>query len=169
MSVRRFKKVSVEKGVIESYIHGAGKIGVLVKLECDKESDELNVIAKNIAMQVAATNPLFLNRTEVDNETLEKEKEIYRVQALNEGKPENIVEKMTLGRVQKYYKENCLLEQVWVRDADYTITRYLQEKSKEIGAEISLVAFVRFERGEGLAKKEENFAEEVQKQVEKSK
>ena len=169
MAVRRFNKLTVENGVIESYIHGAGKIGVLVKLECDKSSDELSVIAKNIAMQVAATNPLFLNRDEVDTETLEKEKEIYRVQALNEGKPENIVEKMTVGRIQKYYKENCLIEQVWVRDADYTIKKYLLEKSKAIGADITLAAFVRFERGEGLAKKEENFAEEVKKQVEKSK
>ena len=165
MNVRRFKRLTVENGVIESYIHGGGRIGVLVKVECGKADDILSVIAKDVAMQVAATNPLFLSRNDVDNETLEKEKEIYRVQALNEGKPENIVEKMTMGRMKKYYKENCLLEQVWVKDADYTITKYLQEKSKAIGSEITVTEFVRFERGEGIEKKEENFAEEVQKQA----
>ena len=165
MNVRRFKRLTVENGVIESYIHGGGRIGVLVKVECGKADDILSVIAKDVAMQVAATNPLFLSRNDVDNETLEKEKEIYRVQALNEGKPEAIVEKMTMGRIQKYYKENCLLEQVWVKDADYTITKYLQEKSKAIGSEIAVTEFVRFERGEGIEKKEENFAEEVQKQA----
>ncbi len=169
MNVRRFSKLSVDNGVIESYIHGGGRIGVLVKLECEKENPELSVIAKDICMQVAATNPLFLNREQVDNETLEQEKEIYRVQALNEGKPEAIVEKMTMGRIQKYYKENCLVEQIWVKNPDYTITKYLQEKSKEIGAPISIAAFIRFERGEGIAKKEENFAEEVQKQLQKNK
>lgn len=165
MNVRRFMRLSVENGVIESYVHGGGRIGVLVKLECANESTILNTVAKDIAMHVAATNPLFLSRNDVDNETLEKEKEIYRVQALNEGKPEAIVEKMTMGRIQKYYKENCLLEQIWVKDADYTITKYLQEKSREVGSEISIAAFVRFERGEGIEKKEENFAEEVQKQA----
>jgi len=165
MAVRRFKKLTVEHGAIESYIHGGGRIGVLVMLECEKDSDVLKVVAKDVAMQVAATNPLFLNRDAVDNESLEKEKEIYRVQALNEGKPEKIVEKMVVGRVQKYYKENCLVEQVWVRNADLTIEKYLQEKSKEVGAPITIGAFVRFEKGEGIEKKEENFAEEVQKQI----
>lgn len=165
MALRRFEKLSVEKGVIESYIHGAGRIGVLVKLQCEKESELLKEIAKDVAMQVAATNPLFLNRDGVDVETLEKEKEIYRVQALNEGKPEKIVEKMIGGRIQKYYKENCLVEQVWVKNPDLTIEKHLQEKSKEVGAPITVAAFVRFEKGEGIEKKEENFAEEVQKQM----
>ena len=165
MNVRRFEKLVVENGAIESYIHGGGRIGVLVKVECEKESPVLREVAKDVAMQVAATNPLFLNREAVDNEALEKEKEIYRVQALNEGKPENIVEKMVVGRVQKYYKENCLVEQVWVRNPDLTIEKYLKEKSKEVGAPITVGAFVRFEKGEGIEKKEENFAEEVQKQM----
>ncbi|MGE5629399.1 MAG: translation elongation factor Ts [Solirubrobacterales bacterium] len=169
MSVRRFNKLTVDNGVIESYVHGGGRIAVLVKLECEKASPELSVVAKDVAMQVAAANPLFLNREAVDNATLEQEKEIYRVQALNEGKPEAIVEKMTMGRIQKYYKENCLIEQIWVKNPDYTITKYLQEKSKEVGAPISIAAFVRYERGEGIEKKEENFAEEVQKQLEKNK
>lgn len=165
MAVRRFEKLAVENGVIESYIHGGGRIGVLVKVECEKESSILKEVAKDVAMQVAATNPLFLNRDAVDNESLEKEKEIYRVQALNEGKPEKIVDKMVIGRVQKYYKENCLVEQVWVKNPDLTIEKYLQEKSKEVGAPITIAAYVRFEKGEGIEKKEENFAEEVQKQM----
>lgn len=169
MTVRRFAKFSVENGVIQSYIHGGGRIGVLVELACAAQSDALKEVAKDIAMHVAATNPLFLDRSSVDTETLEKEKEIYRVQALNEGKPEKIVEKMVEGRVQKYYKEVCLVDQVWVKNPDYTITKYLQEKSKEIGSPITITRFVRFERGEGIEKKEENFAEEVQKQMQQGK
>jgi elongation factor Ts len=169
MAVRRFKKLEVKNGVVESYIHGGGTIGVLVALECDKASDILPTVAKDIAMQVAAANPLFLDKNEVDNDTLNKEREIYKVQAMNEGKPEKIAEKMVEGRIQKYYKENCLIEQVWIRNSDYTISKYLLEKSKEIGSEIKLTGFVRFEKGEGIEKKEENFAEEVKKQMEQSK
>ncbi len=165
MSVRRFEKFSIENGVVQSYIHGGGRIGVLVELACEKQDDVLIQIAKDVAMQIAAANPLFLDNTCVDNETLEKEKEIYRVQALNEGKPANIVEKMVMGRVNKYYKEVCLVEQIWVKNSDYTITKYLQEESKKLGADIKVTRFARFERGEGIEKKEENFAEEVQRQV----
>ena len=165
MSVRRFEKFSIENGVVQSYIHGGGRIGVLVELACDKKDDVLIKIAKDIAMQIAAASPLFLDNTCVDNETLDKEKEIYRVQALNEGKPAKIVEKMVEGRVNKYYKEVCLLEQIWVKDADYTITKLLQEESKKLGADIKVTRFVRFERGEGIEKKVENFAEEVARQV----
>lgn len=163
MSVRRFERFAIENGIVQSYVHGNGKIGVLVELACEKQDPALAVIGKDIAMQVAAANPLFLNKDAVDNDALEKEKEIYRVQALNEGKPENIVEKMVMGRVNKYYKEVCLIEQVWVKNGDYTITKYLQEESKKIGAEITVTRFARFERGEGIEKKEDNFAEEVQK------
>lgn len=163
ISVRRFKKFNVENGIIQSYIHGNGKIGVLVQLDCEKQDDVLKTIGKDVAMQVAAANPLFLNKDAVDNESLEKEKEIFRVQALNEGKPENIVEKMVMGRINKYYKEVCLVEQVWVKNGDYTISKYLQEESKKIGASIEIANFERFERGEGIEKKEDNFAEEVQK------
>jgi len=166
MSVRRFQKFSIENGIVQSYIHGGGRIGVLVELSCEKQDDALAKIAKDVAMQIAAASPLFLDNTCVDTETLEKEKEIYRVQALNEGKPEKIVEKMVMGRVNKYYKEVCLLEQVWVKNADYTITKYLQEESKKLGADIKVTRFVRFERGEGIEKKIENFAEEVKRQVE---
>lgn len=163
MTVRRFEKFQVEAGIVQSYIHGGGRIGVLVELACDAENAVLAEVAKDVCMQVAAVNPLFLDKTQVDNESLEKEKEIYRVQALNEGKPENIVEKMVMGRIQKYYKEVCLLDQVWVKNGDLTISKYLQEKSKEIGSPISISRFVRFERGEGIEKAEDNFAEEVAK------
>lgn len=169
MNVRRFEKFSVEEGVIQGYIHGNGRIGVVVELACKVQNDVVKTVAKDLAMQVAAANPLFLDASSVDAETLEKEKEIYRVQASNEGKPANIVEKMVEGRVKKYFKEVCLLEQVWVKNPDYTITKYLQEKSKEIGETITVNRFVRFERGEGIEKKEENFAEEVQKQMQQVK
>lgn len=169
MAVRRYKKLEVKSGVVESYIHGGGTIGVLVDLECEKESDILSTVAKDIAMQVAATNPLFLDKNGVDKASLDKEKEIYKLQAINEGKPEKIAEKMVEGRIQKYYKENCLVEQVWIRNSDYTILKYLAEKSKEIGSEIKLISFVRFEKGEGIEKKEENFADEVNRQIEQSK
>lgn len=165
MSVRRFQKFSIENGIVQSYIHGGGRIGVLVELACEKQDDVLITIAKDVAMQIAAASPLFLDNTCVDKDTLEKEKEIYRVQAINEGKPEKIVEKMVMGRVNKYFKEVCLLEQIWVKNADYTITKYLKEESKKLGAEIKVTRFERFERGEGIEKKEENFAEEVQRQV----
>jgi len=164
MTVRRFEKFSVENGVIESYIHGGGRIGVVVELNSESTNTEvLKVVAKDVAMQVAAANPTFLSREDVDQVSLEKEKEIYRVQALNEGKPEKIVEKMVMGRIQKYYKEVCLLDQAWVKDGDKSISKYLDEKSKEVGSPITINRFVRFERGEGIEKAEDNFAEEVAK------
>ena len=163
MTVRRFEKVAVENGVVQSYIHGGGRIGVLVQLACDSNSSELTQVAKDVCMQIAAANPLFLSENEVDSKALETEKEIYRAQALNEGKPEKIVEKMVEGRIKKYYKEVCLLNQPWVKDADKSISKYLEEKSKEVGSPITVKKYFRFERGEGIEKKEENFAEEVAK------
>ena len=163
MTVRRFEKVAVENGVAQSYIHGGGRIGVLVQLACDSNSSELTQVAKDVCMQIAAANPLFLSENEVDSKALETEKEIYRAQALNEGKPEKIVEKMVEGRIKKYYKEVCLLNQPWVKDADKSISKYLEEKSKEVGSPITVQKYFRFERGEGIEKKEENFAEEVAK------
>ncbi|MBB6696140.1 translation elongation factor Ts [Clostridium algidicarnis] len=169
MNIRRFVKLNVQNGVISSYVHGGGRIGVLVELGCENSNEILETVAKDVAMQIAATNPLFLDKTSVDQVSIEKEREIYKVQALNEGKPEKIVEKMVEGRIQKYYKEVCLVEQVWVKDADYTISKYLKEKSKEVGSEIKINRFERFEKGEGIEKKEENFAEEVQKQMQQGK
>ncbi|MCR4943463.1 MAG: translation elongation factor Ts [Clostridium sp.] len=165
MTVRRFKKVSVDNGVVKTYIHGGGRIGVVVELACDTQSDVVVDLAKELCMQVAAANPLFLSKEDVDQEALEKEKEIYRVQALNEGKPEKIVEKMVMGRIQKYYKEVCLLEQLWVKDNDKSIAKLVEEKAKEVGSPITVKSFVRYERGEGIEKVEEDFAAEVAKQM----
>ncbi len=165
MNLRRFEKFAIDNGVIQSYIHGNGRIGVLVELACDSESPVLLEVAKDLCMQVAAANPLFIGREDVDHESLDKEREIYRVQALNEGKPEKIVDKMVEGRIQKYYKEVCLVDQLWVKNPDMSITKYLQEKSKEVGSPIKVTRFARFEKGEGIEKKEEDFAEEVAKQM----
>ena len=126
---------------------------------------EKDAYCTDILMQVAAANPLFLTEADVDQESINKEKEIYRVQALNEGKPENIVEKMVEGRIKKYYKEVCLMDQVWVKDGDKTITKFVDEKAKEVGSPISVTEFVRYERGEGIEKVVEDFAAEVAKQM----
>ena len=150
MTVRRFVKFNIENGAIASYIHGGGRIGVMVEVACDTDSAVLEEVAREVCMQV-------------DNEALEKEKEIYRVQALNEGKPEKIVDKMVMGRIQKYYKEVCLLDQAWVKDGDKSIAKFLEEKSKEVGSPITITRYARFERGEGIEKVEEDFAAEVAK------
>lgn len=165
MTVRRFERFSVEKGVLQTYIHGGGRIGVVVELASENDSPVLVDLAKELCMQVAAANPLFLDKSSVDQDAIEKEKEIYRVQALNEGKPENIVDKMVMGRIQKYYKEVCLVDQPWVKDADKTITKLVEEKSKEAGSQITVTKFTRFERGEGIEKVVEDFAEEVARQM----
>lgn len=164
MNVRRFVKYASEDGLIASYTHMNGKIGVLVQVKSDNVNDDVKKVARDVAMHVAATNPLFLSKDEVDADTLEKEKEIYRVQALNEGKPEKIVEKMVMGRVSKYYKEVCLLEQPFVKNPDQTVAQYVKDSAKEFGA-IEIVKFARFEKGEGIEKKQEDFAAEVAAQM----
>ena len=165
MTIRRFAKFDVNNGLVKTYVHGGGRIGVAVELACDTQSPVVEEVARELCMQVAAANPLYLDESAVDQEAIEKEKEIYRVQALNEGKPENIVEKMVLGRIKKYYKEVCLVDQLWVKDGDKIIKKLLEEKSKEVGSPITISKFVRFERGEGIEKVEENFAEEVARQI----
>lgn len=165
MTIRRFKKFSVEKGALQTYVHGGGRIGVVVKVECDTESEVLSEVGKDLCMQIAAANPLFLTEDQVDQESIEKEKEIYRVQALNEGKPEKIVDKMVEGRIKKYYKEVCLMDQQWVKDGEKSISKFVDEKSKEVGSPIKVTEFVRFERGEGIEKVVEDFAAEVAKQM----
>lgn len=165
MTLRRVKKMTVSDGIINSYIHAGGKIGVLIKLECNSSDEVLVQLAKDLAMQAAAAYPEYLDKNSVDEDFLNKEREIYKVQAMNEGKPENIAERMVEGKIKKYYKEKCLLEQVWVKDPDYTIDRLISEKSKEVGTEVKCTEFARFERGEGVEKKVEDFAEEVQKQI----
>lgn len=169
INVRRFKRYKTENGLVHSYIHGNGKIGVLVELKSDKVDEKVVELAKDICLQIAAANPLFLHEGEVDNETLDKEREIYKVQALNEGKPEKIVDKIVEGKIKKYLKEVCLVDQIFVKDSELTITKLLKQKSKEIGSEISIASFTRFERGEGIEKAEENFAEEVKKQMQQGK
>lgn len=157
------------EGIVESYIHAGGRIGVLVEVNCETDfvgkTEQFRSFVKDIAMQIAAANPKFLSREEVSQDELDKEKEILRNQALNEGKPEKIVDKMVEGRMNKYYEENCLLEQTFVKDQDKTIEQLLNEKVAAIGEKISIRRFVRFELGEGLEKKVDNFVEEVMAQV----
>ncbi|CAH1056182.1 translation elongation factor Ts [Paenibacillus pseudetheri] len=157
------------EGVVESYIHAGGRIGVLVEINCETDfvgkTDSFKEFARDIAMQIAAANPRYVRREEVPQEDVEKEKEILKAQALNEGKPEKIIEKMVEGRIGKYYEEYCLLEQNFVKDPDKTISQLLNEKISTIGENISIRRFARFELGEGLEKKVDNFVEEVMAQV----
>lgn len=157
------------EGLVEAYIHGGGRIGVLVEVNIETDfaakNEEFKSFVKDIAMQIAASKPEYINKEDVPADVIEKEKSILRAQALNEGKPEKIVEKMVEGRIEKYYKEVCLLEQPWVKDPDKTIKQLLTEKVAAIGENIIIRRFARFERGEGVEKKEENFAEEVMKQI----
>lgn len=157
------------EGVVESYIHAGGRIGVLVEVNCETDfvgkTESFREFVRDIAMQIAATNPLFVRREDVPQEALDKEREILRNQALNEGKPAHIVDKMVEGRLAKYYEEYCLLEQAFIKDQDKTINMLLNEKVATIGEKISIRRFVRYELGEGMEKKQENFAEEVMSQV----
>ncbi len=157
------------EGVCESYIHGGGRIGVLLELNCETDfvakTDEFKGLAKDICMQIAASKPEFVRREDVPADVVEKEKEIFTSQALNEGKPANVVEKMIVGRIEKYYKEICLLEQPFIKDPDKTINQLLVERIATIGENINVRRFVRYELGEGLEKKKDNFAEEVMAQL----
>lgn len=157
------------EGVVESYIHAGGRIGVLVEVNCETDfvakTDQFKDFVRDIAMHIAASNPRYVRREEVPQEELEKEKEILKAQALNEGKPEKIVDKMVEGRIGKFYEEFCLLEQSFIKDPDKTISTLINEKISTIGENISVRRFVRFELGEGLEKKEDNFYEEVMSQV----
>ena len=159
------------EGIVESYIHMGGKIGVLVEVNCETDfvakTDTFRALVKDIAMQIAAAKPQFLSSDEVPAAEIEKEKEILRAQALNEGKPEKIVDKMVEGRIQKYFKEVCLLEQPYVKDPDKSIKQIVTEKIAEIGEKISIRRFTRYEMGEGLEKKADDFVEEVMKQTSK--
>ncbi|MFD0711303.1 translation elongation factor Ts [Paenibacillus sp. GCM10027626] len=157
------------EGVVESYIHAGGRIGVLVEINCETDfvakTDQFKDFARDVAMQIAAASPKFVSREEVSQEELEKEREILRAQALNEGKPEKIVEKMVEGRLGKYYEEFCLLEQPFIKDPDKTVQMLVNEKISTIGENISIRRFVRYELGEGLEKKVDNFVEEVMSQA----
>ncbi len=164
LDLRRFVKVTTE-GQIAGYIHGAGKIGVLVEMKTASKDAEVITMGRDIAMQVAAMNPKYVSRNDIDQEYIAHETEILTQQALNEGKPANIVEKMIKGRLEKQLKEVCLLEQPFVKNPDLTIKQLVAETAKKVDAEIEVVRVVRFEVGEGIARKEENFAEEVAKQL----
>lgn len=169
MNIRRYEKVAVENGFVSSYIHAGGKIGVLVVVETDVVNDSVKEMAKNVAMQAAALKPLYTSRDEVDAEYIAKEKEILTVAAKNEKPDANdkIIEGMVMGRINKELKEICLLDQVYVKaeDGKQSVAKYVESVAKANESNIRIVKFVRFETGEGMAKKEENFAEEVAKQM----
>ena len=167
-AVKKSGRIAAE-GIVDSYIHLGGKIGVLLEVNCETDfvakTDEFRALVKDIAMQIAAANPKYLRKEDVDTAELEKEREILRAQALNEGKPEKIVDKMVEGRIQKYYKEVCLLEQPFVKDPDKSVQDLVTEKIAKIGENISVRRFVRYEMGEGLEKRQDNFVEEVMAQT----
>ena len=169
MNIRRYEKVSVENGFVASYIHAGGKIGVLVAVDTDVVNDEIKEMAKNVAMQAAALKPLYTSRDEVDADYIAKEKEILTAAARNEkpDAPDKIIEGMVMGRVNKELKEICLLDQVYVKaeDGKQSVGKYVESVAKANNAKVKIVKFVRYETGEGMAKKEENFAEEVAKQM----
>ncbi|MDR2157577.1 MAG: translation elongation factor Ts [Clostridiales Family XIII bacterium] len=165
INVRRFEHFNKPGTVYVGYLHGAGKIGVVVGLETEASAEEVTPVGKDIAMQIASMNPLFIDESGVDPQYIENEKEILVRQALNEGKPAEIVEKMVMGRLKKELKETCLLEQKFVKNGDLSVAQHLNDCAKAIGKRVRVVGMTRYEVGEGIEKREENFAEEVAKQM----
>ena len=171
MNIRRFQKVAVPGTKNVGYIHGAGKIAVIVTLKTDASAEEVAEVGKDVAMQVASMNPKYVSTKDVDAEFMESEKAILLQQALNENaelpkpKPAEIVEKMVTGRLNKEMKEICLLSQPFVKNGDFTVEQYVADCAKKIGKSIEVAGMLRYEVGEGIEKKEENFAEEVAKQM----
>ena len=157
------------EGIVDSYIHFGGKFGVLVEVNCETDfvakTDDFKSFVRDIAMHIAAANPQYLSRDDVPQEVVEKEREILRIQTLNEGKPEKIVDKIVDGRINKFYKEVCLLEQPYVRDPDKTVQDVVMETIAKFGENINIRRFTRYEMGEGLQKRDDNLADEVQKQI----
>ncbi len=166
LNIRRFEKIQTD-GCIVSYIHGGGRIGVLVEADTDVVNDEIRKCLKNVAMQVAAMYPKYVSRAEVSQEYMDHEKEILLAQAKKENpeKPDNIIEKMIIGRLNKELKEICLLDQVYVQDSDLTVAKYVDKIAKENNANVTVKKFIRFETGEGLEKKVDDFAAEVAAQA----
>lgn len=165
IKIRRFERF---EGVVTTYNHAAGRIGVMVKFNASADvasKEDFKTYAKDIAMQVAAVNPGYLNSSAVPADVLDHEKKILTEQVINEGKPANIAEKIVMGKIGKFYKENCLVEQVFVKDSNLTVEQYTKETAKKLGGDIEIVNFVRFEKGEGLEKREDNFADEVASMV----
>lgn len=157
------------EGLVEAYIHLGGRIGVLVEVNCETDfvakTDEFRQLCRDIAMQIAASKPEYVNREAISPEVIEKERNILRQQALNEGKPEKVVDRMVEGRIEKFYKESCLLEQPFIRDTDKTIQDLLNEKIAKLGENITIRRFARYEVGEGIEKKSSDFAAEVMSQL----
>lgn len=153
------------EGLVDSYIHGVGRIGVLVEVNCETDfvakTDQFKALVRDIAMQIAASKPEYIRREEVPADIIAREKDVLAAQAANEGKPEKIIEKMVEGRIEKYYKEVCLLEQPFIKDPDISINQLLTGSISKIGENISVRRFVRFELGEGLQKRSDDFAAEV--------
>lgn len=166
-AAKKADRIAAE-GLVYSYIHMGGKIGVMVEVNCETDfvarSENFVELCKNIALHIAASKPEYLTIEEVPAEALEHEKEILKVQALNEGKPEKIIDKMVEGRIKKFYSESCLLEQPYVKDNEKTIKQLVNEAILTIGEKINIRRFVRYEMGEGLVKRQDNFAEEVMNQ-----
>ena len=167
-AAKKADRIAAE-GIVASYIHMGGKIGVLVELNCETDfvakGDKFAALAKDVAMQIAAAKPLYVNIEDVDASALEAEKEILRNQALNEGKPEHIVDKMVEGRIKKYYQEVCLYEQPFVKDSSKTIREMINEAIMSIGEKITIRRFTRYEMGEGLEKRVNDLAAEVAAQI----
>lgn len=166
MNIRRFEKV-VTDGLVVDYIHGGGRIGVLIEASAEVVNDAVKEALRNIAMQIAALTPKYVRRDEISQEFIDHETEILKTQAKNENpdKPDSILEKMIVGRLNKELKEFCLVDQAYVKDGDLTVGKYLEQVSKEVGGKVDVKRFIRFETGEGIEKKEENFAEEVARQM----
>lgn len=165
IKIRRFARFD---GAVVTYVHGEGRIGVAVKFNASADmaaKDEFKAFAKDIAMQVAAANPLYLDKAAVPADVIEHEKKILTEQVMNEGKPANIAEKIVMGKLGKYYKEVCLLEQPFVKDGDLSVQKYVEQTAKELGGDIAVEGFVRFEKGEGLEKRQDNFADEVSSMI----
>ena len=159
LNIRRFDRY---EGSVATYIHGGGRIGVMVNFDTYVAGkDGFAEVAKDVCMQIAAVNPQYICPDCVPAERVEKEKEILTQQAINEGKPANIAEKMVAGRIKKFYKEICLVEQEFVKDPDLSVKAYVEDAAKKLGGSIKISSFVRFEKGEGLEKREDNFADEV--------
>ncbi|MDF2943811.1 MAG: tsf [Herbinix sp.] len=169
MNIRRFERIVAEEGFVMSYIHGGGRIGILVEVASTVNNAEVQDAAKNVAMQIAAMSPKYVDQSEISADFIAHEKDILKAQIMNDEanakKPENIIEKMLEGRLSKELKEFCLVDQVYVKDGDLSVGKYLESVSKQVGAPVAIKRFVRFETGEGLEKKTENFAEEVARQM----
>jgi len=159
------------EGMVDSYIHMGGKIGVLLEVNCETDfvanTDAFKALCHDLALQIAASNPLFVSKEDVPQENLHKEREILRSQALNEGKPEKIVDRMVEGRIEKYYKEVCLLEQPFVKNPDITVQTLVNETALASGEKISVRRFTRYERGEGIEKKVSDLAGEIEAMTKK--